>query len=134
MLARALRLLVIVVVSVSLGYFIGSGVLGEGTPIPPVVQSPFLVSNLYIQPAEVLSNEVLTITISVVNVHDTWGIYSLVLKINGVKETEKQVNMDARSVKDVSFSVAREKTGRYSVFINGLNGSFTVVAPAAQNE
>ena len=56
-------------------------------------------------------------------------IGSLVLKINGVKEVEKQANVDAGSSQDVSFSVTREDPGRYTVFINGLSGSFTVVAP-----
>jgi hypothetical protein len=52
-----------------------------------------------------------------------------VLKINGVKEAESQANVDARSIEDVSFNVAREEPGRYSVFINGLSGSFTVLTP-----
>ena len=92
-------------------------------------QSPFRVENLSIQPAEVHPNEVVTITISVTNKHDTWGIYSLVLKINGVKEAESQANVDAGGTENVSFEVTRKDPGRYSVFINGLSGSFAVVAP-----
>jgi len=68
---------------------------------------------------------------SVANTHDTWGIYSLVLKINGVKEAEEQATLNASSSQDVSFSVAKEEPGRYSVFINGLSGSF-IVAELAQ--
>ena len=91
-------------------------------------RSPFLVENLSIQPAEVQPNEVVTITVSVTNTHDTWGIYSLVLKINGVKEAESQANVDAGGTENVSFEVTRKDPGRYTVFINGLSGSFTVVA------
>ena len=92
-------------------------------------RSPFLVKNLYIQPAKVQPNEVVTITVSVTNTHDTWGICNLVLKINGEKEVETQANVDAGGTQDVSFSVTRENPGRYTVFTNGLSGNFTVVAP-----
>lgn len=91
--------------------------------------SPFIVSDLSIQPAEVRPYEPVTITVSVANIHDSWAIYSLVLKVNGLKEAEAQANVDAGSSQDVSFSVTREDPGKYRVFINGLSGSFTVVAP-----
>ena len=93
-------------------------------------QSPFRVEDLSIQPAEVRPNEVVTITVSVTNTHDTWGIYSLVLEINGVEEAGSQANVDAGGTQDVSFNVTRKDAGSYSVFINGLSGSFTVVTPS----
>ena len=120
----------IVVVSVVLGYLIGSKYMQPEVAMPPPsAASGFLVANLTIQPTEVQPNEIVTITVSVANAHDTWGIYSLVLKINGVKEAEKQATVDAGSSQDVSFSVTRGEAGSYSVFINGLSGSFTVVPP-----
>ena len=120
----------IVVASLFLGYLIGSNGMQPGavTPLPPPA-SGFLVANLSIQPAEVQLNEIATITVSVANTHDTWGIYSLVLRINGIKEAEKQATVDAGSSQDVSFSVTREDPGSYTVFINGLSGSFIVVKP-----
>ena len=126
--ARALRLVAIVVVSVFLGYLIGC--TQPEVASPPQSGSGFLVTNLSIQPEEVQPNQVVTITVSVANTHDTWGIYSLVLKINGVEEVQKQATVDAGSNQDVSFSLTRENPGSYSVFINGLSGGFTVVAPA----
>ncbi len=121
---RAVRLVGIVVVSAFLGYLIGCNSIQPGTATPPA--SGFLVGNLSIKPAEVQPNEIATITVSVTNTHDTWGIYSLVLMINGVKEAEKQATVDAGSTEDVSFSVRRGHPGSYTVFINGLSGSFTV--------
>jgi len=130
--ARAFRLLGIVVVSMFLGYLIGSSgmVPGVAVLLRSPATSPFIVSDLSTQPAEVQPNEIVTITVSVANTHDAWGIYSLVLKINGVKEAQKQATVDAGSSQDVSFGVTREEPGRYAVFINGLSDSFTVVAPA----
>ena len=96
---------------------------------PQVEESGFLVTNLSIQPTEVQPNELVTITVPVTNTHDTWGIYSLVLQINGTREAEQQADVDAGGTQDVSFSVTRQNPGKYRVFINELSGSFTVVAP-----
>ncbi len=127
--ARRFRLVVIVVMSLFAGYLIGNFMPEAVTPKPPLA-SGFLVANLSIKPEEVRPNEIVNITVSVANTHNTWGIYSLVLEINGVREAEKQANVDARSIEDVSFRVAREEPGKYAVFSNGLSGSFTVIAPA----
>ena len=124
--ARRFRLVVIVVMSLFAGYLIGNFMPEAVTPKPPLA-SGFLVANLSIKPEEVRPNEIVNITVSVANTHDTWGIYSLVLNINGLKEAEKQAELDAGSSQDVSFYQTREDLGRYTVFINGLSGSFTVV-------
>jgi len=99
-----------------------------GAIIPPA-PAAFSVSNLTIQPVEVQPKEAVVITISVANTGDTEGSYTVVLKINGVKETEKSVTIVAGSSEIVTFSVTREETGSYSVTVDGLSASFTVVAP-----
>jgi len=134
--------LLLVIITVGLFYFAGlfthtpAKIQGPGGFVEPKVKvsglGPFLVTNLSIQPVEAQPNEIVTITVSVVNTHDTWGIYSLVLKINGEKEAEKQANVNAGSSQDVSFRVMREDPGNYTVFINGLSGRFTVVAPVSR--
>ena len=72
-----------------------------------------------------------TITVSVANTGGTEGTYTVVLKINGVKEAEKNVTIAAGKSQDVSFSVTKEQAGSYSVTVDGLSGSFTVTAPPA---
>ena len=131
----ALGLLLVIILAVAF-YF-----AGVFTETPPKIEglggfiepksggSGFLVTDLSIQPVEVQPNETVTITVSVANTYDTWESYSLVLQISGVKEAEGQANVDAGSSQDVSFSVTREDSGSYTVFINGLRGSFSVVAP-----
>ena len=122
MLRRVLILSGLVLVSLFLVSLVGRS-------CTPSAQSPFLVKNLSIQPTKAQPDEVVTITVSVTNTHHTWGIYSLVLKINGVEEAHKQANVDAGGTQDVSFSVTRAKPGKYAVFINGLSGSFSVITP-----
>ncbi|GAH64196.1 unnamed protein product [marine sediment metagenome] len=86
-----------------------------------------MVLNLSIQPAEVEPGETVTIMASVTNNSNMEGTYHIVLKINGVKEAEKSVTVGADSSQDVSFSVTREEAGSYSVVLDELAGSFTVV-------
>ncbi len=126
MLARVLRLLGIIVVSVFLGYLIGNFTQPEAPINLPA--SSLVVANLSIKPEEVRPNEVVIITVSVANTHDTWGLYSLVLWIDDVKEEEGQVMVGAGNTKTITFCVTRQEPGKYTVFINGLSGSFTVVA------
>jgi len=125
-----LRLLGLVMVSVLLGYVIGSsGIIPRVVPLWSQPKSPFIVSDLTIQPAEVRPDEPVTIAVTVANTHHTWGIYGLVLKINGLIEAEDQANVDAGSSQEVSFNVTRKDPGKYRVFINGLSDSFSVVTP-----
>jgi len=120
---KALRL-----VSIALALILLNGLVGGCGQSRVPAQSPFIVSDLSIQPEVVQPNETVTITVSVTNRHNTWGIYSLVLQIDGVREAEGQANVDAGGTENVSFTVKREKPGRYRVFVNGLRGSFKVVA------
>ena len=125
---RGLGLLGLVVMSVFCGYLLGSYFTQPKAVISPSA-SGFLVANLSIQPEEVEPNEMVTITVSVANTHDTWGIYSLVLWIDGVKEEEGQVMVGAGDTNTIAFCITRKEPGSYHVFINGLSGYFAVVAP-----
>ncbi len=71
--ARALRLLGIIAASIFLGYMIGIMQLGTAISDEPA-RSPFLVSELSIQPKEARPDEVVTITVTVINTHHTWGL------------------------------------------------------------
>jgi len=90
-----------------------------------------------IQPAEVEPAEVVTIAVLVANTGGESGSYTVVLKINGVKEAEERVTIAAGSSQTVAFSVTREEAGSHTITVDGLSGSFTVVpvvappAPAA---
>jgi len=103
-------------------------ILGPGGFIDPeTATSGFLVRDLSIEPAEVEPDQPVTVALSVTNTHDTWGVYSLVLQINGVREAEGQANVGAHDTERVSFTVTKSEPGDYRVFINGLSGSFSVV-------
>jgi hypothetical protein len=102
------------------------GLTGSFTVEEKPAPAAFSITNLSIQPTQVQPKEVVTITVLVSNTGGTEGSYTVVLKINGVKEAEKTVALDAGKSQEVSFSITREKAGSYSVTVDGLSGSFTV--------
>lgn len=86
---------------------------------------------LVISPTTVVPDMEVTVRLSVANVGVKRGETTVVLKINGVKEAEKRVTVDAGSSQLVDFTVSRKEPGTYNVEVNGLKGSFTVVTPPA---
>ncbi len=129
----AISVLVVVIMAVGF-YFVGPlreivpKINGLGGFVEPrSAGSGFLVTGLSVKPGRVKPNETVIITVSVTNTYKILSVYILVLNINGAKEAEKQVNLDAGSSDNVSFSLTRQDPGSYTAFINGLSGTFTVV-------
>ena len=100
--------------------------------VAPPAPAAFSVSHLSISRLEVQPGETVTISVLVANTGGESGSYTTVLKINGVKEAEKTVTIAAGESRDVTFSVTKEEAGTYTVTVDGLSGSFTVVAPPAK--
>ena len=121
------------IITASVEHFTIFAIIGTITPPapPPPVPAAFSISNLSIQPAEVQPKEAVTIAVSVANTGGMEGSYTVVLMINGMKEAEKSVTVAAGGSQSVSFSVTKEDAGAYSVEVDGLSGSFTVVEAAA---
>ena len=89
----------------------------------------FTLSSLAISPAEVAPGEKVNIGCSLANTGGLEGSYTVVLKINGLKEAEQSATIAAGTSKTVTFIVAKEEAGSYSVTVDGMSGSFVVVAP-----
>ena len=102
-------------------------VVGDGVAVP--APAAFSLSNLSVKPAEVQPKEAVTITVLVANTGGTEGSYTVVLMINGVKEAEKRATIAAGRSETVSFTVSKEEAASYSVVVDGLSGSFTVLVP-----
>lgn len=115
-------------VTASVRHFTTFAIITRVVP-PPPAPAAFTVSSLTIQPTEVQPEETVTITVSVANTGGTEGSYTVTLLVNGIKEAEKSVTVAAGESQLVSFAVAKEKAGSYSVVVDGLSGSFMVAAP-----
>jgi hypothetical protein len=112
-------------ITASVAHFTTFAIIGKAKP------AAFSLSSLVVSPTEVAPGEKVNISVLVANNGGTDGTYTLVLKINDVKEAEKTTTIGAGSSQTVSFSVAKTDAGSYNVSVNGMSGSFTVVAPPA---
>jgi len=110
-------------VTAAVSHFTCFATIGE------VKLAAFTISSLVISPAEVAPGEKVSISISLANTGGLEGSYSVVLKINGVKEAEQRATIAAGASKTVTFVVAKEEAGSYSVTVDGMSGSFVVVTP-----
>jgi len=86
----------------------------------------FTTADLTISPVEVAINESVTISILVTNTGDLTDSYEVTLKINDEVEASKEVTVNGSASEKVTFTVAKDRAGSYSVDVNGLSGSFSV--------
>lgn len=95
-------------------------------PAPPA-PAEFKVSSLNISPAEVFSDEVITVTADVENIGESEGSYNVNLTIDGVGVQTQEVTLAAGARETVTFQVVKEASGTYQVGIDGLTGTLTVL-------
>ena len=106
------------------------GRTGSEPPPPPTPPTPppagFSISDIEISPASVKAGEKVTIITTVTNSGSSQGSYTVVLKINGANEAEKEVTLKPNKTQVVTFTVSKESAGSYEVAIADKNASFTV--------
>jgi hypothetical protein len=81
-------------------------------------------------PIIIYIGETVTITLSITNTGNIEGSRRVTLTINGVKTDEKTITLAPGITESVSFSVTKDEAGSYNVSVDGLIGSFTVIAPS----
>ena len=91
----------------------------------------FTASALTISPTEVDAGETVTISANVANTGDLAGSYKVTLKIDGKVVATKEVTLAGGASQRVTFTTAKDEAGTYTVNVEGLSGSFTVMAPPA---
>ncbi len=97
---------------------------------PTTEPAEFEVVSLYVSPAEARPGETVTVTVEVWNMGHERGSYDLDLIIDGLAEQSESVTLDGGEATTIAFTVRREAKRLYSIEIDGLSGSFEVVAPA----
>jgi hypothetical protein len=100
-------------------------------PNPPPLPAAFSTSGLAVYPAEVEIGETVTVSVLVTNSGELEGNYGLALTINGAVEETRTITLAGGS-QQVVFNITEDEAGSYSVAVNDLEGSFTVLkAPFA---
>ena len=95
-------------------------------PNPPPLPAAFIISALNVSPLETDIGETVTVSVLVTNTGELEGSYSLNLTINGTVVETREITMAGGS-QTINFSTARDEAGSYSVELNGLEDSFTVL-------
>ncbi len=73
------------------------------------------------------AGEEATITFTTTNGSDQDGIYTAVLKVNGITRDTKEISLDSGQTQKVVFTITGNMPGSYSVEVGGLNGEFQSV-------
>jgi len=95
-------------------------------PDPPPLPAAFTASALKVYPPEADIGEAVIIGVLVTNTGELEGSYALTLTVNGEVAETRELTLAGGS-QTVVFSTAGDEAGTYSVDINGLEGSFTVL-------
>jgi hypothetical protein len=98
----------------------------EAAPAP----ASFAISDLLITPSEVEPAEQVTISAIVTNIGGSVGSYTVHLMVNGAEQARKEVTLGAGKSETVTFTVAKDTEGSYTININGNSGQFTVIVPS----
>lgn len=86
----------------------------------------FMTSGLSISPAEVGTEQSVTISVLVGNTGALTGSYEVTLKVNFSVVETKSITLAGGASQKVSFTTTEDRIGDYVVDVNGLRGIFTV--------
>jgi hypothetical protein len=84
------------------------------------------VSNLVVEPTEVLRGSSAHVSIDVENLGETKVTYELTIDINDVSKETKEVTLDARSSETITFVINEDDVGTHTVTVDGLMTTFEV--------
>jgi len=101
----------------------------EGPEPEPPEPASFILSNLVVSPSTVEPDETVTVSVTVMNVGEESGSYTVELLIDGVKVDEYTVTLDGGFSETVEFTVTEDTEGTYTASIGELSDSFTVETP-----
>lgn len=104
----------------------------EEEVIEPPTPAAFLLSSLLITPPEVELGETVTISVMVQNTGETAGSYDVILELDGEESFlvyMETVELDGGATQSVTFVITLEEAGAYTVAMDELADSFTVIAP-----
>ena len=95
----------------------------------PASPATFEVSSLVINPVQARPGEQVNVQVKVSNTGGTAGQYDVILSVNNTKVDSKTITLGEGASATVQLTTTAGNTpATYSVDVNGMSGSFTVVA------
>lgn len=90
-------------------------------------EAKFEVSNLIIEPSTAITEQIVPITVEVINTGGTEGTYNLILLVNGQEESSENISLSPDASQAVTFNITRDIAGEYEIEVAGLKGELLVV-------
>jgi hypothetical protein len=97
----------------------------------PDAPANFITTNLTISPSEVKVLEKTTVTILIANSGGATGRYDAFLYVDGATTDVRKITLAAGASETVSFTIARDKAGSYTISIGSESGKLVVKDTAA---
>ena len=94
---------------------------------PSCAEAIFEPSNLTVSPQKVEPGKSATISVDISNTGGAEGTYLVILKIDGVQVDDQNVTVAPEATETVSFTIAKEEPGSYTIDVNGLTATLTVL-------
>jgi len=89
-----------------------------------------VLAGLVISPAQAQVGDRVTISADISNEGEVPGNYTVVLKVNGLVEERKIVELGLDTTRPIVFDITKDNPGNYSVSLGGLSGDFTMLKRA----
>jgi len=97
-------------------------------PPPPPTPAEFEVSDLQVTPGEAEPDEDVSVTVNVENVGEEAGEYTVEVKLDGSTVDSGIVSLEGGESTTVGFTLSTDVEGTHTVTVDGLTGSFEVMA------
>ena len=89
-----------------------------------------VLAGLAISPAQAQVGDTVSVSADISNTGEVSGNYTVVLKVNGLVEEMKIVELGLDTTLPVVFDITKDNPGNYSVSLGGLSGNFTMLKRA----
>ncbi len=101
----------------------------EVVPPPPeeTAEAEFQVDSVEIASVAVVEGEPFMVSAGVTNIGEADGVYTAVLKINGIEEAKEDVRISAGASEMVTFDLVGGTAGIYDLDVGGQTANFRVI-------
>jgi hypothetical protein len=100
--------------------------LGGFFTVIPLNPPSFSVTNFSVGPERVRQGQPVTVTASVTNTGEIAGSHTLILRVKGIADSQKDILLGPGKMENVEFQIIKDTPGFYPVSLENWTGKFVV--------
>ena len=100
--------------------------LGGFFTVVPLTPPSFTVTNFSVGPERVRQGQPVTVTASVTNTGELTGSHTLILRVKGIAENQREITLGPGKTENVDFQVTKDTPGFYPISLENWTGKFVV--------